>query len=205
MSQEKTTVESSVVAVYHDQKAAEHALRQLHEAGFATSDLSIVGRDFQMSEQPIGFISAGDYASAGAAAGTWFGGLFGLCVGAAFLVLPGLGPVVIAGPLATAILAGIEGAIAGTALGSLGGGAHRLGDTQGTGSQVRDQRQGGQIPRDRTRRAAGHCPGPRIARSPACGSYRSFRWRQSQRSSFQSIVLARCNARLLANYEERLP
>ena len=70
MSQEKTTVESSVVAVYHDQKAAEHALRQLHEAGFATSDLSIVGRDFQMSEQPIGFISAGDYASAGAAAGT---------------------------------------------------------------------------------------------------------------------------------------
>ena len=121
MSQEKTTVESSVVAVYHDQTSAEHALRQLHEAGFATSDLSIVGRDFQMSEQPIGFISAGDYASAGAAAGAWFGGLFGLCVGAAFLVLPGLGPVVIAGPLATAILAGIEGALAGTALGSLAG------------------------------------------------------------------------------------
>jgi hypothetical protein len=121
MSLQKTTVESSAVAVYRDQTAAQHALRELHEAGFPTSDLSIVGRDFQMSEQPIGFISAGDYATAGAAAGAWFGGLFGLCVGAAFLVLPGLGPVVIAGPLATAFLAGIEGALAGTALGSLAG------------------------------------------------------------------------------------
>jgi hypothetical protein len=121
MSPEKTTVESSVVAVYRDQTAAEHALRKLHEAGFATSDLSIVGRDFQISEQPIGFINAGDYASAGAAAGAWFGGLLGLCVGAAFLVLPGVGPVVVAGPLATAFLAGIEGALAGTALGSLAG------------------------------------------------------------------------------------
>jgi hypothetical protein len=114
-------VESSVVAVYPDQAAAENALRQLHEAGFATSDLSIIGRDFQMSEEPVGFVSPGDYASAGAAAGAWVGGLFGLCVGAAFLVLPGVGAVVIAGPLATAILAGIEGALAGTALGSLGG------------------------------------------------------------------------------------
>jgi hypothetical protein len=121
MSPEKTTVQSSVVAVYHDQAAAERALRQLHEAGFATSDLSIVGKDFQMSEQPIGFVSARDYASAGAATGAWFGGLLGLCVGAAFLVLPGLGPVVIAGPLATPILAGFEGALAGTALGSLAG------------------------------------------------------------------------------------
>lgn len=121
MSLEKSLVESSVVAVYRDQSAAEHALRQLHAAGFATSDLSIVGRDFQMSEKPVGFISAGDYATAGAAAGAWFGGLFGLCLGAAFLVLPGLGPVVIAGPLATAFLAGIEGALAGTALGSLAG------------------------------------------------------------------------------------
>jgi hypothetical protein len=121
MNLEKTSVESSVVAVYGDQSGAEHALRQLHDAGFATNDLSIVGRDFQMSETPVGFISTGDYASAGAAAGAWFGGLFGLCVGAAFLVLPGLGPVVIAGPLASAFLAGIEGALAGTALGSLGG------------------------------------------------------------------------------------
>jgi hypothetical protein len=49
--------------------------------------------------------------------GAWFGGLFGVFVGAGFLILPGLGAVVVAGP----IVAGFEGAIAGTALGSLAG------------------------------------------------------------------------------------
>jgi hypothetical protein len=85
------------------------------------SDLSIIGRDFQVSEEPVGFVSTGDYARAGAGAGAWFGGLFGLLVGAAFLIIPGVGPVVIAGPLTAAVLAGLEGAIAGTALGCLAG------------------------------------------------------------------------------------
>jgi hypothetical protein len=109
------------VAVYPDHPAAERALKQLHEAGFAMADLSIVGRDFQVSEEPVGFVSAGDYAKAGAQTGACFGGLFGLCVGAAFLVLPGVGPVVIAGPLTAAVLGALEGALAGTALGSLAG------------------------------------------------------------------------------------
>lgn len=30
------------------------------------SDLSIVGRDFQVSEEPVGFVNTGDYAAAGA-------------------------------------------------------------------------------------------------------------------------------------------
>jgi hypothetical protein len=42
-------------------------------------------------------------------------------VGAAFLVLPGPGPVIVAGPLAAAVVAGLEGAVAGTALGVLAG------------------------------------------------------------------------------------
>jgi hypothetical protein len=121
MSQVETAIGPSIVAVYPDHAAAEQAVRQLHEAGFAMRDLSIIGRDFQMSEEPVGFISTGDYAKAGAGTGAWFGGLFGLLVGAAFLILPGVGPVVVAGPLAAAVLAGLEGAMAGTALGSLAG------------------------------------------------------------------------------------
>jgi hypothetical protein len=121
MTQLETSIRTSIVAVYPDHAAAEEAVRRLHAAGFAMCDLSIIGRDFQTSEEPVGFISAGDYAKAGAGTGAWFGGLFGLLVGAAFLVLPGVGPVVIAGPLAAALLAGLEGALAGTALGSLAG------------------------------------------------------------------------------------
>jgi hypothetical protein len=84
-------------------------------------DLSIVGRDFQVTEEPIGFATAGDCAKAGAKTGACFGGIFGLLVGAAFLILPGVGPIVVAGPLAAAIVAGLEGALAGTAIGSLAG------------------------------------------------------------------------------------
>jgi uncharacterized membrane protein len=121
MSQAEHMIPSSIVAVYPDHDTAERSVRRLHEAGIAMSDLSIVGRDFQTTEEPVGFVSAGEYASAGAATGAWFGGLFGLCIGAAFLILPAVGPVVIAGPLAAAVLGGIEGALAGTALGSLAG------------------------------------------------------------------------------------
>jgi len=70
-----------------------------------------------VSEEPIGFVSTGDYAAAAAGTGAWVGGLFGLLVGAAFLVLPGLGPVIVAGPLSAALLGGLEGALAGAVLG----------------------------------------------------------------------------------------
>ena len=121
MSQATTAIVSSVVAVYPDHVAAERAVRQLHVAGFALDDLSIVGRGSEVTEVPCGFVSRSDYVKAGAETGAWFGGLSGLCIGAGLLILPGLGLVVVAGPIAAALLAGIEGAVAGTALGSLAG------------------------------------------------------------------------------------
>jgi hypothetical protein len=121
MTETESPVGCSIVAVYPDHPAAERAVRKLHKSGFAMPDLSIVGRDFQVTEEPIGFVSVGDYAKAGAGTGAWFGGLFGLFMGAAFLILPGVGPIVVAGPLTAAFVAGMEGAIAGTALGSLAG------------------------------------------------------------------------------------
>jgi uncharacterized membrane protein len=118
---ETTPVGARIVAVYPDHASAEAAVRLLHENGFEMKDLSIVGRDFQVTEEPVGFVSAGDYAAAGAGTGAWVGGLFGLLVGAAFVILPGVGPVVVAGPLSAALLGGIEGALAGAALGGLAG------------------------------------------------------------------------------------
>ncbi len=121
MSQAETAIVSSVVAVYPDHIAAERAVRQLHVAGFALDELSIVGRGSEVTEEPCGFVSRADYVKAGAESGSLFGGLFGLCLGAGFLALPGIGLVVVAGPIAAALLAGLEGALAGTALGSLAG------------------------------------------------------------------------------------
>ncbi len=84
-------------------------------------DLSIIGRDFQMSEEPVGFVrrrrlrqgrgrDRGVVRRPVRADGRRGG-----------VLVPGVGPVVVAGPLAAALLAGLEGAIAGTALGGLAG------------------------------------------------------------------------------------
>ena len=127
MSQVETAVDSRAVAVYPDHASAEEAVRRLVKEGFAMKDVSIVGRDFQVQEEPIGFVSTADFAKVGAGTGAWVGGLFGLLVGAAFLVLPGVGPVVVAGPLSAALLGGLEGALAGAALGALSGALVGLG------------------------------------------------------------------------------
>jgi uncharacterized membrane protein len=102
-SQVETFAGTRIVAVDPDHASAEEAVRRLLKEGFAMKDVSIVGRDFQVTEEPIGFVSTGDYAAVGAGTGAWVGGLFGLLIGAAFLVLPGVGPVIVAGPLSAAL------------------------------------------------------------------------------------------------------
>jgi hypothetical protein len=116
-----------VIATYADHASAEDAVRRLQKDGIPMQDLSIIGKDFQGVERPLGFVTAGTVAGQGAKVGAWSGGLFGLLVGAAFLILPGVGPVVIAGPLSAALIGGLEGAAAGAALGGLTGALIGLG------------------------------------------------------------------------------
>ena len=60
-------------------------------------------------------VTSCDVAKSAAATGAWVGGIFGLLVGAAFLWVPGVGPLVVAGSLASVLLGGVEGAVAGAA------------------------------------------------------------------------------------------
>src|SRR5258708_37557316 len=146
MSQVMTAIGSHVVAVYPDHASAEEAVRRLVKEGFAMKDVSIVGRDFQVEEAPIGFVSARDFVGAGAGTGAWVGGLFGLLIGAAFLVLPGVGPVIVAGPLSAALLGGLEGALAGAALGALSGALVSLGVPKEQAPTYEAQVKAGQLP-----------------------------------------------------------
>ena len=118
---------ATVIAVYWDHASAEDAVRRLQSAGIPMQNVSIVGKDFQATDKPLGFVTAGSTAKEGAQAGAWTGGLFGLLFGAAFLVLPGVGPLIVAGPLAAALLGGIEGVVAGAAVGGLTGALVGLG------------------------------------------------------------------------------
>jgi hypothetical protein len=127
MTATKTEGRATVIATYPDHASAEEAVRRLQNGGIPMQNLSIIGKDFQAVEQPLGFFTTGAVAGEGAKVGAWTGGIFGLLVGAAFLILPGLGAVVVAGPLAAALLGGVEGALAGAAFGGLTGALVGLG------------------------------------------------------------------------------
>jgi hypothetical protein len=130
MTATKTDGRATVIATYPDHVSAEDAVRRLQQEGIPIRNLSIVGKDFQAVEQPLGLVTTGTVAGEGARVGAWTGGLFGLLVGAAFLILPGVGAVVVAGPLAAALLGGIEGALAGAAFGGLTGALVGLGTSK---------------------------------------------------------------------------
>jgi hypothetical protein len=114
-------VEYSVVGVYQVLSAAEDAVRSLGDGGFPIQKISIVAKHLEDDRRVHGYVTACDVARSAAASGAWVGGIFGLLVGAAFLWVPGVGPLVVAGPLASVLLGGIEGAVAGaTTYGILG-------------------------------------------------------------------------------------
>ena len=98
---------------------AEDAVQNLVSAGFQANDISIVARDkvargAQTSEQS-------DDTAGRAGAGAAIGGVAGLVLGLGALALPGIGPVVAAGPIAAALSSAGIGAAAGGILGALTG------------------------------------------------------------------------------------
>ena len=110
--------ENSVVAVYGTHEEAEGAVKELQGCGFDVKKLSIVGKDCHLEEQVIGYDDAGDRMKyQGKLAALW-GGLWGLPFGAAFFWVPGIGPVVVGGPLVSWIVGALEGA---AIVGGLGG------------------------------------------------------------------------------------
>ena len=112
--------ERSVVGIYHSMAQAEEAVHKLDRAGFPVKHISIVTQNLASEKTTHGFITSGDDLTArGAVAGAWIGGLFSLLMGAAFLWLPGFGPLLVVGRLAALLLAGVEGTMLGAATGGL--------------------------------------------------------------------------------------
>lgn len=108
--------ENSVVHVYSHLDEAEDAVRKLGEGGFPIQHVSIVTKDLGTEKKVHGFVTSCDVAKSTAKTGAWVGGIFGLLVGAAFLWVPGVGPLVVAGSMASALLGGLEGALSGAAV-----------------------------------------------------------------------------------------
>jgi hypothetical protein len=88
--------------------------------GVRREDISLVARDElgdTSREREVGSTEVGEGAGAGALGGSLVGGALGLLIGTGLLVIPGIGPVLAAGPLAAAI-GSAAAAVGATALGA---------------------------------------------------------------------------------------
>ena len=103
-------LENSVVAVFSKHSQAEDAVKQLQKAGFDMKALSIVGKGYHTEENVVGYYNAGDRMLYWGTQGAFWGGFWGLLFGSGFFLIPGIGPVLVAGPMVAAIVGALESA-----------------------------------------------------------------------------------------------
>jgi hypothetical protein len=118
---------NAVVAVYDSHDAAEEAITELKKSGFDMTKLSVIGKDYHSEEHVVGYYNSGDRMKYWGKMGAFWGGVWGLLVGAAFFWVPGVGPLLIAGPIAAWIVGALEGAVVVGGLSVLGAGLYSLG------------------------------------------------------------------------------
>jgi hypothetical protein len=118
---------NSVVAIYDTHTGAEDAVKELQRGGIDMHKLSIIGKGNHSDEQVVGYYNAGDRMKYWGKLGAFWGGFWGLLFGSAVFMIPGLGPILAAGPIVAWIVAGLEGAVEVGALGALGAGLFSIG------------------------------------------------------------------------------
>ncbi len=118
---------NSIVAIYPSHTAPEAAIKDLQQSGFDMKKLSIVGRDQHTDEHVVGYYNAGDRMKYWGKMGAFWGGLWGMLFGSAFFLVPGIGPLLVAGPLVGWIVGALEGAVAVGGLSAVGAGLYGLG------------------------------------------------------------------------------
>lgn len=111
--------EKHLVGIYDTEQEAIDAVNSLKTQGYAPEDISVIGKnkdEVNEINEETG-TKAGEGAVAGAATGGVLGGLTGLLAGIGALAIPGVGPIIAAGPIA----ATLAGAAAGAGVGGLAG------------------------------------------------------------------------------------
>ena len=118
---------NSIVAIYPSHTAAETTIKELQQSGFDMKKLSIVRRDQHTDEHVIGYYNVGDRMKYWGKMGAFWGGIWGWLFGSAFFLIPGIGPLVVAGPLVGWIIGALEGAVVVGGLSAVGAGLYSLG------------------------------------------------------------------------------
>jgi hypothetical protein len=116
-------MEKTVVALFDNLDTAQTAVKELLNNGFARDDISVIRTNQQGDYTSGNMVEPGEGDASGAAAGAGIGavlgGLAGLLVGLGALAIPGVGPIIAAGPIATTLAGAGIGAATGGLVGAL--------------------------------------------------------------------------------------
>jgi len=113
--------ERKIVGVFESEREAVNAIEELKRQGYTSDDISVVAKD----RDDISYVSdatgtkAPEGLAAGATTGGVLGGLAGLLAGIGALAIPGIGPILAAGPIAATLTGAAVGAGAGGLVGGL--------------------------------------------------------------------------------------
>ena len=118
---------NAVAGVYNSHTEAEASIKELQRSGFDMKKLSIVGKDYHTEEHVIGFYNTGDRMKVWGKLGAFWGGFWSLLFGSAMFVIPGIGPLLVFGPLVGLIVGALEGAVVVGGLSALGAGLYGIG------------------------------------------------------------------------------
>jgi hypothetical protein len=106
----------AVFGIYAEQSQAESAVDALIAAGFGSSDISVLLPDTESTQAFAHHkdTKAPEGTAIGVTAGGAIGGVLGLLAGVGALAIPGVGPLVAAGPIMAALAGlGVGGAVGG--------------------------------------------------------------------------------------------
>ncbi len=118
---------NAVVAVYDTHDGAERAVKALQRAGIDMHTMSIIAKDSHTEEHVVGYYNTGDRMKYWGKAGAVWGSVWGLLFGAAFFAIPGIGPVLVAGPVISWVVGALEGAVIGGGMTAIGAGLYGMG------------------------------------------------------------------------------
>ena len=122
-----TGITNSAAGLFRDHADAESAVNDLQRSGFDMKKLSLVGKDYHTEEKVLGYYNTGDRIASWGKLGLFWGSIWGVLFGSAFFMIPGLGPIMVGGPLVTWLLGVLETAAVTGGMTALGGALASIG------------------------------------------------------------------------------
>ena len=119
--------QNSAVAIYDTHTDAEAAVNSLQQSGIDMSLLSVIGKDYRTEDHVVGYYKTGDRLRFWGKLGVFWGAIWSLLAGEAFFWMPGVGPILVGGPLVSSIVTALEGATVHNGLTPLGSALHTMG------------------------------------------------------------------------------